>query len=220
MLVCLALDRLHPGGSYREQAFVLAEKSKASIVTASVDQMASARIPGVDPALAAEQKALKYKIARLELHTDPERGRIMSPEVASEKAELEIQLSFLQKKLEQNSSYYKLKFADTVPTVTELQHGLGDDQAILSLFVSEKGLHVFMIGRSSFKYLLLDSHTLDAEVRQWIGLLVTMEAGQRFGDKALETALAQQLVQPLQDSLRGKREWVIIPRWDLWSAAL
>ena len=211
VLICLALDRLQPGGPYRAQAFELAEKSKASIVAASVDQMASARVPGVDAVLAAQQKALRYKIARLELHTDPERGRTMSPEIASEKAGLEIQLSFLQKKLEQNSSYYNLKFADTIPSVTELQQSLTDDQAIVSLFVSAKGLHVFVIGRNFFKYLLLAAPPLDAEVRRWIGLLTSTEPGQRFGDRSLEASLVRDLVRPLQDSLQKAREWVIIP---------
>ena len=63
VVVCLELNRLHPGGPYLEQAFVLAEKSKASIVSASLDQMASARMPGVDPKLLEQQRDLKYKIA-------------------------------------------------------------------------------------------------------------------------------------------------------------
>ncbi len=76
VVVCVELDRLHPGGSFLEQAFVLAEKSKASIVSASLDQMASSKMPGVDPKLLEQQRDLKYRIARLELHSDPSGARI------------------------------------------------------------------------------------------------------------------------------------------------
>jgi CHAT domain-containing protein/tetratricopeptide (TPR) repeat protein len=212
VVVCVELDRLHPGGPYLEQAFVLAEKSKASIVSASLDQMASARMPGVDPKLLEQQRDLKYKIARLELHSDPERGKNISPAMASEKAQDEIQLSFLQKTLEQNSGYYQLKFADTCPSVAELQGQLDDDQAIVSLFVSAKGLHVFLIGRHSFDYRLIDSHpVLDEDVREWVGLLNSTEKGQRFGNKVLEASLVKLLVRPLQEALAGKTEWTVIP---------
>jgi CHAT domain-containing protein/tetratricopeptide (TPR) repeat protein len=212
VVVCLELDRLHPGGPYLEQAFVLAEKSKASIVSASLDQLASSKMPGVDPKLLEQQRDLKYKIARLELHSDPERGKNISPEMASEKAQDEIQLSFLQKTLEQNSGYYQMKFADTCPSVAELQGQLDDDQAIVSLFVSARGLHVFMIGRHSFDYRLIDSHpVLDGDVEEWIGLLNSTEKGQRFGNKALEASLVKLLVQPLREALAGKTEWTLIP---------
>ena len=212
VVVCLALDKLHPGGPYLEQAFVLAEKSKASIVSASLDQLASSKIPGVDPKLLEQQRDLKYKIARLELHSDPERGKNISPEMASEKAQDEIQLSFLQKTLEQNSGYYQMKFADTCPSVSELQGPLDDDQAIVSLFVSARGLHVFLIGRHSFDYRLIDSHpVLDGDVEEWIGLLNSTEKGQRFGNKALEASLVKLLTQPLRDALAGKTEWTVIP---------
>jgi len=211
VVVCLELDRLHPGGPYLEQAFILAEKSKASIVSASLDQMASARMPGVDPKLLAQQRELKYKIARLELHSDPERGKNISPAMASEKAQDEIQLSFLQKTLEQNSGYYQMKFADTCPSVGELQGQLGDDQAIVSLFVSAKGLHVFLIGRHSFAYRLIDSRLLEGDVAGWIGLLNSTEKGQRFGNKALEASLVEVLVRPLVSALPGKTEWTVIP---------
>jgi CHAT domain-containing protein/tetratricopeptide (TPR) repeat protein len=212
VIVCLELDRLHPGGPYLEQAFMLAEKSKASIVSASLDQMASARMPGIDPKLLEQQRDLKYKIARLELHSDPERGKNISPAMASEKAQDEIQLSFLQKTLEQNSGYYQMKFADTCPSVAELQRVLEEGQAIVSLFVSAKGLHVFLIGRHSFDYRLIDSHpVLDGQVKKWIGLLNSTEKGQRFGDKPLEASLVRLLVRPLQQALKGKTEWTLIP---------
>ncbi len=105
-----------------------------------------------------------------------------------------------------------MKFADTCPSVAELQGQLDNDQAIVSLFVSAKGLHVFLIGRHSFDYRLIDSHpVLDGDVEEWIGLLNSTEKGQRFGNKAVEASLVRLLVQPLRDALAGKTEWTVIP---------
>ena len=208
----LGLDRLHPGGGYLEQAFLVEEKSKASILSANLDVTASGPIPGVDPQLLARLRTIKYNIARLELKGDPERGSVSSQATASQKADYEIELSRLQKNLEMNSAYYKFKFEDAGFTVQELQERMSPNQALISLYVTSKGLHVFTLTASSFHHLCLDSlPLLTQEVREWISMLNNPIPGHRFGNKTLERELYTQLVKPLLRDLPGQDEWVIIP---------
>jgi CHAT domain-containing protein len=207
----LALDRLHPDGGYLEAAFEVEEKSKASILSANLDVSASGHIPGVDPQLLQRLRTIKYKIARLELKTDPEQGTVSSQAAADQKADDEIELSRLQKNLEMNSAHYKFKFEDASLTVKELQEHLSSNQAMISLYVS-KGLHVFTLTATSFHHLYLDSlPLLTQQVREWISMLSNPVPGHRFGNKVLEGALYNQLVKPLLQDLPGKDEWIIIP---------
>jgi CHAT domain-containing protein len=219
LMVCLELDRLHPGGDYLEKAFQVAEKSKASILSANLDMAGSGSIPGVDPRLLERQRAIKYDIARLELRGDAEPGGGNAPlggkdaqAIADQKADDEIELSRVLKRLETNSAYYKLKFEDAGFTLKDLRGRLNDRQAVVSLFLAPEGLHVFTLTTSSFYHLLIDSpDVLTKEVKAWIAMLDNTVPGRRFGDKALETSLYRRLVQPLLSVLSGKDEWIIIP---------
>ena len=209
---CLELDRLHPGGPYLEEAFLIAEKSKSSIVSASLDEMASQKMPGIDQQMLKKQKDIKYKIGRLQVMNDPEQRGSANQDMAEQKADYEIELSFIQKSMEINSAYYKMKFEDACPSVEELQGGLTAHQAIVSLYVSKAGLHVFIVTASSFRCLLIDSvAALTEQVGRWIGILNNTGQGHRWGDKALESALYSRLVKPLLSALKGKDEWTIIP---------
>ncbi len=211
-LICLELDHLHSGGSYLEEAFETAEKSKASIVSGNLDLMDSRRIPGVDPKLLQKQRAIKYNIARLELKNDAEQGRPAPPSMARQKADYEIELSFIQKNMELNSAYYKLKFEDSCPSVKDLQSQLHARQALVSMFVSGVGLHIFTLTSSSFRYILIDSFpSLSQDVKSWTDMLNSTGTGRRFGDKTLETRLSRRLVKPLLAALEGTDEWTIIP---------
>ena len=212
VLICLELDRLHPHGPYLEEAFITEEKSKASIVSGRLDEMALLKIPGIDPKLVQRQRDIKYNIARLELKGDPELGSQITQAVAKQKADDEIELSFLQKNIELNNAYYKMKFEDSCPTVAELQGGLGPRQAILSFFLSRSGLNVFTITSNSFHYLFIDSlPQLSAQVKDWTSILNNTQRGKRFGNQALEAQLSRRLVRPMLAALHGKDEWTIIP---------
>ncbi len=91
--VSLSLNKLHPNSGYLEQAFGIAEKSKASILAANLDF--SAGHPGVDPRIVQRIRAIKYNIARLEVRGDPGHDSASANSIASRKAGYEIELSRL-----------------------------------------------------------------------------------------------------------------------------
>ena len=212
VLVCLELDRLHPGGPYLEQAFLTAEKSKASIVSGRLEELALNHLPGIDPDLLRRQKDVLYNIARLDLKSDLENGSGTDQSIAGQKVDYEIELASLQRVMEQNSAYYNLKFEDSCPTVRELQAGLTDRQAIVSLFTSREGLHIFTLTSTSFHCLFVDSlASLDKEVGAYLGLLSNTTQGSRFGDKYITGRLYARVVKPLLNDLGARDEWTVIP---------
>jgi CHAT domain-containing protein len=200
-VVCLGLDRLHPDGGYLEQAFLVAEKSKASILSENLNFIASRNIPGVDPRLLERQRALKYAIARLDMKGD-----------ADQKAACEIELSRLQHVLESNDAYKKMSEADTALTVRSLCSNLKENQAVISLFVMPGELHVFTLTNDAFHHLVIDSMSfLGREAAEWISMLNDPSPGRRFGQKGLEQDLYNRLVRPLLVDLGSKQDWIVIP---------
>lgn len=211
-LTCLELNRLHPGGNYLEEAFLTAEKSKASIVSGGRVNLLSERIPGINPYFLQKERTLKYNIARLELLNNPEGGGPAAQAAVQQKADYEIELALIQKNMELNSSYYKFKYEDRAPGIRDLQAGLNRNQALISMFVSPYGLHVFTLTRTSFGYMQIDSVVdLLQATRACIDMLGNTQPGFHYGNTELEQYLSRRLIRPLLDALPGKEEWIVIP---------
>jgi CHAT domain-containing protein len=209
--VGLRLDKLHPNSGYLEQVFGIAEMSKASILAANLD-ISSGHTPGIDPRIVQRIRAIKYNIARLEVTNDPVHGAEPASSVASRKAGYEIQLSRLLNGLEKNNAWYKLKFEDSSLTVAEIRQQLHPKEALVSLYLTPEGLHIFTLTTSAFHHLVIDSpQSLTAQVKAWLAMLNDPAPGHRFGNRQLEKILYTRLVQPLTRDLSDFDDWIIIP---------
>ncbi|HVV05334.1 MAG TPA: CHAT domain-containing tetratricopeptide repeat protein [Puia sp.] len=210
--VCLELRRRHPDGNYLEQAFAIIEKSKASIITANLEENTFAHAPGVDAGLLQTERNIKYNIARLNVKSEETTDKKELETLAGEKAAYEIQLSQVQKKLEQNGTYYRMKYQDNAPTPAQLQKQLEDDQALISFYAAAGVLHTFILTSSTFTYVRMDSlPRLREDAEQWVNALKTTENGRKFKAGALGHRLYSELIKPLQQAVPGKDEWIIIP---------
>jgi CHAT domain-containing protein len=210
--VCLELHRLHPEGNYLEEAFAISEKSKASIITANLEENTFAHAPGVNTALLQTERNIKYNIARLNVRSEEATDKTEMERLAREKAGYEIQLSQLQKQLEQNGTYYRLKYQDKDPSPGQLQKQLNGSQALISFYAGGGVLHAFVLTASKFTYLRIDSLSrLRKDVGNWANALQTIENGRKFKAGALGDKLYATLIKPIQEAARGKDEWIIIP---------
>jgi CHAT domain-containing protein len=209
--VGLRLDKLHPDSGYLEQVFGIAEMSKASILAANLD-ISSGSPPGVDPRIVQRIRAIKYNIARLEVANDPVHGVASASSVAAKKAGYEIQLSRLLTGMEKNNAWYKLKFQDSSLTVAQIRGQLRRSEALISLYLTPEGLHIFALTASAFHHLVIDSpQSLTAEVKGWLSMLNDPTPGHRFGNRRLEKALYTRLVKPLIRELADYDDWIVIP---------
>ncbi|HEY4208629.1 MAG TPA: CHAT domain-containing tetratricopeptide repeat protein [Puia sp.] len=210
--VCLQLHRLHPEGNYLEQAFAISEKSKASIITANLEENRFASAPGVNTGLLQTERNIKYNIARLNVKSEETTDKKEMEALAKEKAGYEIQLSQVQKQLERNGTYYRLKYEDKDPMPGQLQKQLNGNQALISFYAGGGVLHAFVLTASKFAYVRIDSLSrLRRDVESWVNALQTTENGRRFKAGALGGRLYTTLIKPIQQAVSGKDEWIIIP---------
>jgi len=209
--VGLRLDKLRPDSGYLEKVFAIEEMSKASILAANLD-ISSGNVPGIDPRIVQRIRAIKYNIARLEVSNDPVNVAGSDPAYAGKKAGYEIQLSRLLTGVEKNRAWYQLKFEDSGLNVTGIRRQLRPHSALISLYLTSEGLHIFTLTNSAFHHLVVDSpQSLTGQVNAWLSMLDDPSPGHRFGSRKLEAALYNRIVRPLTLELSGYDDWIIIP---------
>jgi LPXTG-motif cell wall-anchored protein len=210
--VCLQLQALHPGSDYAHQAFVIAERNKASVMYSGVTEKGFRKLSGIDPALVQQERNIKYNLARVSVRGDQTPDSATLATFASQKAALEIQLAQVQHALEQNSVYYKLKYNETQPRPADIQQFITSQQAVISFYATANTLELFVITKAGFKNARIDSFsTVQQNIRQWLTALQNPSTGRRFKGAPYGGLLYEQLVKPVQALAGNKTEWIIIP---------
>jgi len=208
--VCLQLDRLYPDSGYKEQAFLISERSKASVITANLEEKAFTA-GGAGQQLLQQVNNYKYNIARLNVRSETTTDSGQLAALTREKEGDELELSRLEHALEQNGEYYRLKYGDASPGIRDLQQGLESGQALISLYAADSVLHVWVVTRKGFSYLRIDSLAgLQREVERWLNALKTTGDGRRFRGDAVGNRLYTLLIRPIR-AVTDAAEWIIVP---------
>jgi CHAT domain-containing protein len=214
-LLCMRLDEMEgpkSGKNYQYEAFTITEKNKASVMASRLTENRLKKMRGIDPALMQQERNIKYNIARLNIKTEGTQDKTQLDTLAREKEHYEIELSRLQKKIEQNSSYYKLKYSDSFPGVEDVQKFIGEEQAVISFYSLGNDLHIFTIMKGRFGYARLGTlPDIKRLTEQWITQLRTTESGRRFRGGATGEQLSKTLISTLSHHAGKKEEWILIP---------
>ncbi|MDP4255389.1 MAG: CHAT domain-containing protein [Bacteroidota bacterium] len=216
--VCLALWKRHPDKNYLEQAFSIGERNRASIIAAGMMERNFAGAPGSnEEALLKRERNIKYNIARLNVNIDETRDSRRLEQMTREVASYEIDLARLQKQLEHSDAWYREKYEDASPGISEIQQRLNGRQALISFNSTVDALHVFVITASSFQYARIDSlAALQHDIGSWLNELRTTGNGKRFRGEEIGSRLYERLVRPIRKMAGDKPEWIIIPHGILY----
>lgn len=213
LAVCLQLHQLNPDSAWLEQAFLISEKSKATIVFANLQEHAFANgLMGADGQAVKEMRNIKYNIARLNVQSEESNSPEVMQTLIQKRADYEITLAKLQKQMEQNSAYYKLRYDDDGPGLSAVQQRLKADEALVSYYAAEGVLHSFVVTREGISYHRNNSVAdLQKDVETWVDQLKNTDNGRKFKAGLVGDRLYRQLVQPILEAVPAKREWIVIP---------
>ena len=210
LAVCLQLDKLYPDSGYMEQAFLIGERSKASVITANLEEK-SFTARGAGRQILQQVNDYKYNIARLNVKSGSATDSTELAAITREKEGDELELSRLEHALEQNGEYYQLKYGDASPGIRELQQVLERGQALISLYATDSVLHVWVVTKTRFSYLHIDSvAALQTDVENWLAALKTTGNGHRFRGDVFGGRLYNRLIRPIQQ-VADENEWIIVP---------
>ncbi len=210
--VSLDLSKIFPDGHYLEDAFIISERNKASVMVSNLREQNFHFASGREGDLVRQERNIKFNIARLSIKADQKNDAGAMEKINSEKSVYETQLANVQKEMEKNSRYYQLKYREDYPSVITLQNSLNANQAMISLSNSPDAVHAFVITSRSFRYLRLDSgEAIRKNVRSWIQILQSSENGKHVDSRNLDRALYDQLVKPLEEFAGNKEDWIVVP---------
>ena len=181
LAVSLQLYGLLHDQAYLEQAFLISEKSKASVITANLEEKAFTGLAGTQQQLQQQVNDCKFNIARLNIKSETVTDSIELADITRQRESKEVELSRLEQSLEQDGGYYQLKYGDASPGIHDLQQQLENGQALISLYAADSALHVFVVTRKGFDYRRIDKLTgLEADVTSWLQALKSTGNGPRF----------------------------------------
>jgi CHAT domain-containing protein/Tfp pilus assembly protein PilF len=212
LAVSLQLYGLTHEHAYLEQAFLISEKSKASVITANLEEKAFTGLAGAQRQLQQQVNDCKFNIARLNIKSETVTDSAEFALLTLEREGREVELSRLEQSLEQDGGYYQLKYGDASPGIHDLQQQLGSGQALISLYAADSALHVFVVTKKGFDYRRIDGLSgLEADVTSWLQALKSTGNGHRFKGDVFGSRIYNQLIRPVQDMAGGQEEWIIVP---------
>ena len=210
--ICLALNKIYPEAGYLKQAFLISEKNKASVMSSGITERSFFESEGLSGALATEERNIRFNIARLNTEADGRVDARALQKMNDEKSVYETRLVDLHKKMETNSRFYQLKYADDFPAVEELQNRMTGSEALISFYNEPEKIEIFALTKSSLDHVELDSGTvIRRDIQSWIEILQSSENSNHEKMRELNARLYEELVKPLLSLAADKKEWTIIP---------
>jgi CHAT domain-containing protein/tetratricopeptide (TPR) repeat protein len=193
--------------NYLYSVFNLIENSKASVLQADLRDLELNKIPGLPSQLIQQQKNIKSEIAQLYIQeTQP-------GEHQAKIRDLEIQLSQIQDKLNENPKYHDLKFSKKLLNIPQIQDSLLEkDAAIISYYYSGNQLICFYITNDDFGYVASERDSLLTnnilQLRKALNYSVNSD---RETIHKLSVYLYGKFLQPVMARINNKKHLTIIP---------
>jgi CHAT domain-containing protein len=152
LAVLLSENVLH-ATPYLEVAFYFAEKSKASVLLASIVDAHAKSFAGIPPELLEQERSIKSTIMQLnqqlEQKPDPEVEKVLRKKLFDTNNQY---YQFINKLEQEYPHYYNLKYSQRTTNIQDLQNTLDEQTAILSYFIadSSKTLYTFNLTQHKF----------------------------------------------------------------------
>jgi len=215
--VALKLDELTQEPIYKEEAFQLAERSRAGILQQALQDAEAKRFSGIPKTLLEKERALKIGLTALEANLEKEQQK-PTPDNAEKIRALHNRHLLLQNEYKawrdnferEYPDYFQLKYQSQVAAIADLQRALDEQTAILEYFVDEQTVYLFLITKNTFEVVALPvDKNFSAEVGAYFAAVKRALDRQDFLRQSAKLYAA--LIKPIAGSLVRKKKLVIIP---------
>jgi CHAT domain-containing protein/tetratricopeptide (TPR) repeat protein len=217
----LKLGKITKQQQYDTQAFTLAEKSKAAVLTQLLQESRAKKFAGIPAQVLEKEKQLRVDLASLQ--TAIQKGR-QAKQNKMEKKVLELEERYFARKGKYDEliaqiekeypKYFVLKYESQTAAVAELQAALDDQTALLEYFVGDSAISAFVVTKNRLEAFSLDKDsTFTATVNALANSFKNASSKATYLRDAGE--LYRMLIKPLDSNIADKSRWVIIPDGDL-----
>ena len=210
---------------YLHRAFILSEKSKATLLLSSLNELKAREFASIPPALLDRLQELRSELSFYEQQSERAADSLSKVRFQETYFQLKLSHDSLIAALESsNPKYYQLKFESKVAEVGELQQLIPHDTlSLIAYFTGDSSLFAFVIEKNNSWFISLDStKNLEQEVYEMrkniYGYFLESEKSdslyQRLSTNYARWAsqLYSRLVKPIvTETGTDNSHWVIIP---------
>ena len=147
-----------PSVAYKSMAFTFSEKSKATVLMTSMQDSLAKAVSNIPNRLLKKEKELKIELTLLDKNIQREEAKgVKKDEQLFQKWQNQFfnlhrkYLHLLKKFEEEYPDYYQLKYETKTVTIEEIQQNLTVNQVLISYFVAEDTIYVFVITPEVFE---------------------------------------------------------------------
>ncbi len=218
VLAAIELYKTTGQKKYLETAFVLAEKSKATVLQVNRQQLEIAAQSPEFNNLITTEKNIKANIAKLSLEIAALNDTGLTAQKQKQITDYELKAAAVQQKLNENSNYQKLRYQLNDLQTEKLQKQLiAPGQALLSYFLVDSSLIHFIITKEKFEYFIsaIDS-SFKNELLKANLYLQQPDNYDKVNAPAILKKLYGQLMKPAEPFLHNIHKLLIIPHNELY----
>lgn len=216
--ICSAqqLYSISGNSTYLERAFEFSDRGKSVLLRLALQQSEAKSFAGIDDEILQEEKKLTQQIAALDIsiarekqHKEPDNNRIA--ELETEYHQLKSQHEFLLADLERNyPRYYDMKYQIQIPGVNELQETLDDNAALLSYFLGDSSIYVFVLTKEDLELVpLTKAENFDSLVTTYASSIRRIVDAKAYFQNAAQ--LYNILIRPVQSKISSHEKLIIVP---------
>jgi CHAT domain-containing protein len=206
---------------YKEEAFVLSEKSKAAVLSEALSEARARRFAGIPEELLEEEDELKSKLTFYDTYLEKEYQKKESADAFKIKKLEEKYYTLLATYREMISGfernyqkYYDLKYRPVSINIPGLQRRLGEKEAVVEYFVGEDILHIFVMTGNG---LHVESVPLEIDLAKMVGTYYrSIKKIEEEPFYRLSHRLYRLLFEPVHRYLQDKKKLIVIPDGSLY----
>ncbi|MEO0469542.1 MAG: CHAT domain-containing protein [Bacteroidota bacterium] len=161
--MCWILYQTESRETYAQQAFELAERSKANLLLQGILDQKAKSFAGIPESLLQEEQNFKKQISQLETHlfqlqqsaeTDAEAMKEVKAQIFTQKTAHD---AFLQKLENQYSAYYQLKYPEQRIQLDKIRQHLRSDEQLLEYFIGSNHRYLFLVNKTELDWTSLQT---------------------------------------------------------------
>lgn len=196
-----------------DAAFSIAENNKASVLQVAVAQPNTGSIKGIPAELVAAERHYKILLGRYNLQAGRNADSVTALALQEKIRDAELQLSIVQRKLDENPAYHALRFHSTELNMEKIRAMLPDKStAMIAYYYSGDQLYCFYVSAEASGVVSTPVDTVFFDrIARLRKELAASDAADRTTLNTLCAALYKTLLQPVEENLAGKTKLIIIP---------
>ncbi len=214
--IAISLNKMTGISSYKEEAFIFSEKSKAALLSENMMEANARQFAGIPAEKLSRERELKNELAQCDTLLEMQSSATAQDE--SHKSSdlpdryfgLLAQYQELISSFEQEyPQYYELKYKSKTNSIDDFQKKLPERTALIEYFLGSKSIHIFYISQNEFEVVSQPSDNQFSDT-----VLDYCRSINKIDEKTflrLSPRLFGTLIAPLEKYLKNKDRLLIIP---------